>query len=106
MAKATPKTPAKTAKKTPTPKAKAKASPAVSIEKVSEEALKKLQSLGLDQQLQADMEWCLGSYRTDKNPIGLLETAERALAVFNIELAKKTKGVTAKLITDIKKVLI
>jgi hypothetical protein len=109
MAKAPVKTPAKvTAAKKAAPKkvAKAKASSSTpSPEKTGEEILKKLKSLDLDHQLQADLEWCLGSYKHDKNPIGLIESAERALVVFKDALSKKTKGVTAKTISDIEKIL-
>jgi hypothetical protein len=97
MAKTPSKTPAKTAKPV---KAKV-AGP--SIEKASEEALSKLKSLGLEPQLQADIEWCLGSYKADSNPSGLYEMTERAIAVLSAEKEKKTKGVTAKLITDLQK---
>jgi|SRR5688572_18961641 len=99
---------AKSATKTPT---KAPAKRAVKtttvtesnpIVKTSETALKKLQDLGIDAQLQADLEWCIGSYKADKNPIGLYEMARRALIVFKEN--KKAKGVTAKLISDLEKV--
>jgi hypothetical protein len=75
------------------------------LEQASDEALKKLQSLGIESQLQSELEWCLGSYRHDKNPTGLLEVAGRALVVLNTEKEKKTKGVTVKLIGDLEKVL-
>jgi hypothetical protein len=99
MAKTPLKTPAKTAKV---------AKPVVagpSIEKATEEALSKLKALGLEPQLQADIEWCLGSYKADSNPSGLYEMTERAIAVFSAEKDKKTKGITAKLITDLQKAL-
>lgn len=107
---------AKTTSKTTTPKAEPKAAaktksttPKISsealLEKVSEEALDKLKSLGLEEQLQSELEWCLGSYRFDRNPIGLRQVAGRALSVLNAEKEKKTKGVTAKLIGDLEKAL-
>jgi len=111
MAKAPAKTSVKAtaAKKAAPKKVAAKkatsSSTASSLEKTSEEILKKLKSLDLDHQLQADLEWCLGSFQYDKNPIGLIESAERALIVFKDALDKKTKGVTAKTISDIEKVL-
>ena len=74
-----------------------------SIEKVSNDALQKLQQLGIDEQLQRDIEWCLGSYRADNNPVGLYESINRAIAVFRNEKEKKTKGVTSKFITDLEK---
>lgn len=98
--KTTSKAPAKTAVKSRTTSASTDL-----LETASEEALKKLQSLGIDQQLQSELEWCLGSYRFDKNPAGLKETAGRALKVLNAEKAKKTKGVTVKLLGDLEKAL-
>ena len=91
------------AKKAPSkPKANAVT---VDIEKTTEDALAKLKALDIEYALQADIEWCLGSYRADKNPIGLLDMINRALTVFKAELKKKTKGVTAKLIADLEKAL-
>jgi hypothetical protein len=106
MAKSTVKNTTAPVKKsaTSTTKTKAKASPDA-LDKISEETLKKFQSLGIEQQLQADLEWCLGSYRHDKNPSGLLGMMSRALDVLKTEQAKKTKGVTSKLITDLEKTL-
>lgn len=75
------------------------------IEQVNAEALQKLQELGIEEQLQRDLEWCLGSYRADHNPIGLYETARKALSVFQAQKQKKTKGVTAKLINDLEKII-
>jgi hypothetical protein len=75
------------------------------IEQISAEALEKLKELGLDEQLQRDLQWCLGSYRADQNPIGLYGTAKKALMIFQNEKEKKTKGVTAKLIQDLQKVV-
>jgi hypothetical protein len=102
------KAPAKTAAKTAPKKAAApKASKSVdnNIEKACEDALAKLRSLGVQEQLQNDIEWCLGSFRSDGNPVGLYAMAERALAVFQEEKARKNKGVTAKSISDLEKIL-
>lgn len=99
MAKTPLKTPAKTVR-TVKPKA---AGP--SIEKASEDALVKLRDLGIEPQLQAELEWCLGSFKADSNPSGLYEMTARAITVFEAEKGKKTKGVTAKLITDLQKAL-
>ncbi len=84
---------------------KPKAPAAHQIEKVNEEILKKLQSLNVEQALQADIDWCLGSYRNDNNPSGLYVMAERALQVFTFELSKDPKSVPTKLIKDIEKAL-
>jgi hypothetical protein len=102
MAKMASKTADKAPKKTAS---KAQTSSSNKIEQVCIEALNKLKSLGIQEQLQSEIEWCLGSYRADSNPIGLYDMAERALTVFQEEKTKKTKGVTAKTITDIEKAL-
>ena len=106
MAKAAAKSTTKTATtKTATTKPRAPRATASnnSIEKVSEEALAKLQELGIEEQLQRDLQWCLGSYRADGNPVGLYGNAKKALTVFQYEKEKKTKGVTTKLINDLEK---
>lgn len=95
----------KTSTKTPVQKAAVRAtvaSDANPIVKASETALQKLKDLGIDNQLQADLEWCIGSYRSDKNPVGLYEMVRRSIQVFKEN--KTTKGVTAKLISDLEKV--
>ena len=102
------KTPAKPAAKAPAKKApaKSKAKSAVpGIEKVSEEVLAKLRTLNIEHGLQADIEWCLGSYRADNNPIGLYDMISRALPILKAELEKKTKGVTAKIIGEMEKLI-
>lgn len=93
----------KEVKKTPrAPRAKASNN---NIEKVSTDALEKLKALGIEEQLQRDLQWCLGSFRADQNPSGLQETAKKALVVFQNEKEKKTKGVTASLINDLEKIV-
>lgn len=103
MAKTTSKTATKEPMRTSRGATKAKSSSTVQIEKVSQEALHKLRELGIEQELQNNIEWCLGSYRSDQNPVGLYTMAERALDILRQEKAKKTKGVTAKLIMDLEK---
>jgi hypothetical protein len=103
MAKSTAKTTAKAPVKKTAKKTTATVSDSNSIVTTSETVLKKLKDLGIDNQLQADLEWCLGSYKADNNPSGLYEMVKRALVVFKDN--KSTKGVTAKLITDLEKVV-
>jgi len=94
------------AKKEPVKKApakKASQSPSQIIEAASETSLKKLRELNLDEQLQSEIDWCLASYRSDGNPVGLYYMVERTIGVLKPELAKKRKGVTAKLISDLEK---
>lgn len=104
MAKATAKKATETAVKKAAPKKTAKAS-AVSLDKACEQALDKLKSLSIEPQLQADIEWCLGSYRHDHNPIGLLQNGARALEALNAAKSKNAKAVPAKIIKDLQKAL-
>ena len=99
MAKETTKKAAAPAKKI------AKAKTTLNIVKVSESILDKLKTLNLEPGLQSDIVWCLGSYRHDQNPVGLLEKAAQALTLFKAAQAKKTKGITAKFISDIESAL-
>jgi hypothetical protein len=96
----------KKAEKEPKSKAPKKvASKTNSIEKACEVALSKLKELNIDEGLQSEIQWCLGSYANDKNPSGLYVMAKRALAVFTVELAGKSKGVTSKLVSDLEKAI-
>lgn len=80
--------------------------PAVNpIEKTSEDVLKKLKSLKIEYGLQGDIEWCLGSYRNDKNPVGLYAMLEKALLVLKDSAAKNAKAVQAKFLSDLEKAL-
>ncbi len=102
MAKAAPKTPAKP-KKAAAPKQKS--DPNQLIEEVCISSLAKLQEIELDYQLQSEINWCLGSFRNDGNPVGLYLMAERALRVFKAEQTAKRKGIPADLIRDIERSL-
>lgn len=99
------KTASKSATREPRKTTRTSRSHVPSIEEASEEALKKLQTLGIEAGLQNDLEWCLGSYRADGNPVGLYTMVERAIQVFRNEQGKKTKGITAKLVKDLEKSL-
>ena len=85
--------------------AKPKAHTATTIEKVCEDALKKLKSLNIELTLQADIEWCLGSYRHDKNPAGLYAMAEKALNALTAHRTQNTNAVTATFLNDLAKAL-
>lgn len=94
------------AKKASAPKKKApaaKSKPKAAIEQVCVAALTKLRELNLDLELQGEMEWCLGSYANDGNPVGLYVMAERALHEFSNITESQPKAVPAKLIADLKK---
>jgi hypothetical protein len=103
MAKTSSKTPVKTEKKKAAPKKEVPAND--QIVKACEISLGTLATLDIEHALQSEINWCLGSYRNDGNPIGLFQMAERSLAVFRAEQSRKTKGVTAKLVGDLEKAL-
>lgn len=96
---------AKAAPKKSPAKAKESRTPSQIIEAASESALVKLRDLNIDHQLQSEIEWCLASYRSDNNPVGLYEMVERTVNALRPELEKKTKGVTAKFIGELEKAL-
>ena len=73
------------------------------IDKACEVALAKLKELSIDENLQSEIKWCLGSYANDGNPVGLYLMAKRALAAFTIELANGTKAVTTKFASDLER---
>jgi hypothetical protein len=91
--------------KVKTPAKKKAVTPSLSIDKVSEQVLKQLQTLKIEGDLRNDIEWCLGSFHHDKNPAGLFDTAVRALVALKEVKAKTAKSVPAKLITDLEKIL-
>lgn len=74
------------------------------IDAVMRSTLKKLQSLAIETRLQADIEWCLGSYGFDKNPSGLVQAAARAAKALQRERTSNPKSVTAKLIKELENV--
>jgi hypothetical protein len=109
MAKASSKPAAKVetkpAAKAPAKKASAKVKASPDLESVSKTVLEKLIELKLEDQLQADLEWCLGSYSHDKNPVGLIDSLKRSVEVFKAALSKKAKGVTTKFVAEIENAL-
>ena len=104
MAKASTKPVVKTDKK-PVGKKKAATNANQLVARACVDTLDKLQELELDYQLQSEINWCLGSFRNDGNPVGLYLMAQRALVIFKAELVNKRKGITAKLIKDIEKAI-
>ena len=102
MAKKTTNKAATPRKAAPRKKATAPAaSKGIDIVGVCTAALDKLRELNLDYQLQGEIEWCLGSYANDGNPIGLYVMAERALHEFKNITATQPKAVPLKLMKDL-----
>ena len=107
MAKAkTPKAKADSPKKTSAPKktAAAKSSALPTLETVSTQVHSALEKLQLAPALRNDIEWCLGSFRHDHNPTGLLEKLTEATKILENVKKDKPKAITAKLLSDLQKV--
>jgi len=77
------------------------------IEKACEAALEKFQKIGLEkfEDIQSKLEYVLGSYRFDSNPVGLYEIGDLALKSLKKYKKDKPKAVAQKLIDDLEKAL-
>jgi len=75
------------------------------IEKATLAAQEKLQKLKGNEKLIAELEWCLGSYRHDQNPEGLLKKGKEALKALKAQKKKSDRSVSKKLIEDLEKAL-
>jgi hypothetical protein len=77
------------------------------IEKACEAALEKFQKLGLDKfsDIQSKLEYVLGSYRYDGNPVGLFEIGSLALKALNKIKKEKPRLVSQKIVDDLEKAL-
>ncbi|MFC4873976.1 hypothetical protein [Negadavirga shengliensis] len=76
------------------------------LEKTVESTIEKLNKLKLDDTLTAELQWCLGSYRHDKNPEGLLEKSLIALTLLKEKREENSKAVSKKLIADLEKLVV
>lgn len=77
---------------------------AVNLEKTVETALGKLSKLKVNDQIVSELEWCLGSYKADHNPVGLIEKSRKALEVLKEQREKSSRAVSKKLIEDLEKI--
>ena len=75
------------------------------IEQACEQAKDKLVTLGIEETLVSEINWCLGSYSYDGNPVGLYEKAESALDVLKLYKKSHPRKVAKKLIEDLEKVI-
>lgn len=74
------------------------------LERTVELALGKLSRLKVNNQLTSELEWCLGSYKADRNPVGLIEKSKKALELLREQKEKNSRTVSKKLIEDLEKV--
>ena len=77
------------------------------IEKACEAALEKFKKLGHEKHddIQSKLEYVLGSFRFDSNPVGLYEIGENALKSLKKYKKEKPRLVSKKLIDDLEKAL-
>ncbi len=73
------------------------------IEKSCQAALEKFQKIGIEKydDIQSKLEFVLGSYHYDHNPVGLYEYGEKALKLLKAYKKEKPKAVSDKLINDL-----
>jgi hypothetical protein len=77
------------------------------IQKACEAALEKFQKIGLDKyaDVQSKLEYVLGSYGFDGNPVGLYEIGAQALKDLKKYKKDKPRLVSKKLIDDLEKAI-
>lgn len=95
------------AKKAPTKKTTAKVDPGTQLEKVCKDAVAKLQKMddGKYQEVREKLEWCIGSYNYDKNPVGIVEYGRKAADALKEAREENPRKVSKKLVTDLDKAL-
>lgn len=79
-----------------------------SLKEGCQEAIDVLQKLEVEDfaDLKAKLEWVVGSYEYDNNPIGLHEIGTEALAAFQAYKEQKPKAITKKSLDKIEKCLV
>jgi len=77
------------------------------IEKACEAALEKFQKIGLEKyaDIQSKLEYVLGSYRYDSNPVGLYEIGTLALKELKKYQKEKPRLVSKKLVDGLENAL-
>lgn len=75
----------------------------VVAEKACIEAKSKLEKLGIEENIQSELTWVIGSYNYDKNPVGLYEVGSKALGALKEFKTEKPRMVSKKFIEDLEK---
>lgn len=73
------------------------------IKTALEAAKDKMASLGIEEALVSEIEWCLGSYAHDGNPDGLYVKAEEAATALAKFKKSNDRKVSKKLLDDLTK---
>lgn len=77
------------------------------IEKACESALEKIKQINKEEfkEVESKLEYVIGSFRYDRNPVGLFEIGAMALDKLKKYKTKNPRQVSQKLITDLEKAL-
>ena len=57
-------------------------------------------------EIQANLEWCLGSYNNDKNPVGIYKFGAESLETLKRVKAKQPRKVSKKVIEQLDKAIL
>ncbi|WP_057937599.1 hypothetical protein [Algoriphagus resistens] len=75
------------------------------LEKLLPEVVEKLSKLKSGEALASELSWCIGSFKHDNNPEGLIEKSQQAVALFKEAREKNSKAVSKKLVESLEKAL-
>lgn len=75
------------------------------VEKTITETIQKLEKLKLNDTLVSELSYCWGSFKSDNNPVGVIEKGRKAVEVLKEAREKNSKAVSKKLIEDLEKAL-
>ena len=75
------------------------------VEKTITETIQKLEKLKLNDTLVAELSYCWVSFKSDNNPVGVIEKGRKAVEVLKEARDKNSKSVSKKLIEDLEKAL-
>lgn len=73
--------------------------------KAAEQAHEKLTKLNLNEALTSELEWCLGSFKNDNNPDGLVEKVKASITELEAFKVDNPRKVSKKLLEDLNKAL-
>ncbi len=75
------------------------------VEKTITETIQKLEKLKLNDTLVSELSYCCVSFKSDNNPVGVIEKGKKAVEVLKEAREKNSKAVSKKLIEDLEKAL-
>lgn len=73
------------------------------VEKTILETIQKLEKLKMNDTLVAELSYCWVSFKSDNNPVGVIEKGMKAVEVLKEAREKNSKSVSKKLIEDLEK---